>query len=217
MRTSFAARHWHHHAKFYLSLAAGLAALAASYALRLRMPVAVAADAFFAFYIAAFAESVRRLTPAALQDRARVEDEGAFLVSLIIIAVIAYTCGAIFTTLNGKPSVDPLWLAVTLAGAPLGWTMIQLNEALHYSNMLYSRHGRDKKSRDDLEFPGTAEPGIWDFLYFSFVIGMTAQTSDVAVRSAPMRRAVTLHAVVSFFFTTILIAMAVNAVVSRAG
>jgi len=214
--SSFAANHWHHHAKFYLSLAAGSAAFAAAYAFGLKMPMAVAGDTFFAVYVLVFIEALRRFTPEALKQRARVEDEGAFLVSLIIIAVIAQTCAAIFATLNDKKAVEPVWLVVTLAGAPLGWLVIQLNEALHYSNIHYARHGRGKKSGDDLEFPGTPEPGIWDFLYFSFVVGTTAQTSDVEIRSTEMRRAVTLHSIVSFFFNTILIAMAVNAVVSRA-
>jgi uncharacterized membrane protein len=213
---TFGANHWHHHAKFYLSLAAGAAALAAAYALKARMPMAIAGDTFFTVYILAFVEALRRFTPDALKQRAKVEDEGAFLVSLIIVTVIAQTCGAIFTTLNDKKSVEPLWLVVTLAGAPLGWLVIQLNEALHYSNIHYGRHGRGKKPGDDLEFPGTPEPGIWEFLYFSFVVGTTAQTSDVEIRSTEMRRAVTLHSIVSFFFNTILIAMAVNAVVSRA-
>jgi uncharacterized membrane protein len=45
---------------------------------------------------------------------------------------------------------------------------------------------------------------------------MTAQVSDVQVRTTAMRRAVTGHSVVSFFFNTVLIAMAVNAAVASA-
>ena len=67
-----------------------------------------------------------------------------------------------------------------------------------------------------LKFPGTGEPGSWDFLYFSFVVGMTAQVSDVQVLTTQMRRATLKHSIVSFFFNTVLIAMAVNAVVAAA-
>ena len=63
-----------------------------------------------------------------------------------------------------------------------------------------------------LDFPGTAEPGGYDFLYFAFVIGMTAQTSDIAITSTAMRKINLVHAVVSFFFNTVLVAAAVNAV-----
>ena len=67
-----------------------------------------------------------------------------------------------------------------------------------------------------LDFPGCAAPGPWDFLYFSFVVGMTAQVSDVQVKTSVMRRAVLGHGVISFFFNTVFIAMAENAAVAMA-
>lgn len=60
-------------------------------------------------------------------------------------------------------------------------------------------------------------PGGYDFLYFAFVVGMTAQTSDVAVTTTAMRRVTLLHSIVSFFFNTVLVAAAVNAAVQLAG
>ncbi|MDE1158489.1 MAG: DUF1345 domain-containing protein [Neorhizobium sp.] len=68
-----------------------------------------------------------------------------------------------------------------------------------------------------LDFPQTSAPGGYDFLYFSFVIGMTAQTSDVAITTTGMRKLNLVHAVVSFFFNAVLIAAAVNAAVSLGG
>ena len=61
-----------------------------------------------------------------------------------------------------------------------------------------------------LEFPDDSTPDYLDFLYFSFVVGTTAQTSDVAVSSRAMRRVVMLHGILSFFFNTAVIALAVN-------
>jgi uncharacterized membrane protein len=52
-----------------------------------------------------------------------------------------------------------------------------------------------------LEFPDTNEPTGWDFLYYSFVVGMTAQVSDVQVLTTP---------IVSFFYNTVILALAVN-------
>jgi len=66
-----------------------------------------------------------------------------------------------------------------------------------------------------LDFPGPKkDPGVWDFLYFATVVGMTAQTSDVQVTTTTMRKFVLLHGIVSFAFNTVLIAIAVNVVVS---
>ncbi|HEX4158693.1 MAG TPA: DUF1345 domain-containing protein [Rhizomicrobium sp.] len=206
---------WHQHGKFFGSVAIGGAAWAGAAAAHLRMPLAVAGDVFFLSFIVAFVLALGRLDTGYLKNRAKVEDEGAGIVSLIIVAVVAYTCVAIFATLNDKKQDDPVWLAILLAGAPLGWFVIQLNEAAHYSHLYYREQHRGSKARPPLDFHDKTEPGIWEFLYFSFVIGMTMQTSDTNVLTTPMRRATTWHAVVSFFFNTILIAMAVNAVVSR--
>jgi uncharacterized membrane protein len=208
-------RHWHHHAKFYISLAIGIVALVAALMLKLRLPQAVAADAFFLSFIVAFAITVPWLSPDKLKQRAQIEDEGALVVSLVILAAIVYCCEAIFVALHDKRSASGLWTAVSLAGAPLGWLVIQLNESLHYSRLYYRKQGRDRKKAPPLEFPSMPEPGMAEFLYLSFVIGMTAQTSDVNVHDTQVRNAMTLHSLVSFFFNTVLIALAVNAAVSR--
>ena len=215
--TGFFRSSLHHHGKFLISLAIGGSAWAGATLAHLRMPFAVGGDVFFLSYIAAFWLAIGHLDSGHLKNRAKVEDEGAGVVSLIILAAVAYTCTAIFETLNDRTPNDPIWLAILLAGAPLGWFVIHFNEAAHYSNLYYREHHRGSKSRKTLDFHDDAEPGIQDFLYFSFVIGMTSQTSDTDVLTTPMRRAVTWHSVVSFFFNAILIAMAVNAVVSRSG
>jgi uncharacterized membrane protein len=62
-----------------------------------------------------------------------------------------------------------------------------------------------------MEFPDkTCEPDYWDFMYFSFVIGMCAQVSDVTVSCRPIRRTVFGHSVVSFVFNAALLALTVN-------
>jgi uncharacterized membrane protein len=62
-----------------------------------------------------------------------------------------------------------------------------------------------------MAFPGgEAEPDYWDFVYFSFVIGMTAQVADVGVASKRIRRTVTAHSVVAFLFNTALLALTIN-------
>jgi uncharacterized membrane protein len=207
--------HWQHHAKFDIALACGAAALAMALYLKAPMPEAVAADVFFAVFLIAFAVTVPWGKPGELKALAQIEDEGAVLVSLILLAVIAYCCVTIFRALNDTQTAEPVWRAVSLAGAPLGWFVIQCNETLHYSNLHYRKPARGAKKDDRLDFPGTDEPGAWDFFYFSMVVGMTAQTSDVGVKGRDLRRTVTFHALVSFFFNTVLIALAVNAAVAK--
>jgi uncharacterized membrane protein len=93
---------------------------------------------------------------------------------------------------------------------------------MHYAYEFYGRPdaGEPSSRRDGaaggLEFPGVEQPDGTAFLYFSYVVGMTAQTSDTAVSSNAMRRIVGLHAVFSFFFNTVIVAGAVNIVVALA-
>jgi uncharacterized membrane protein len=83
---------------------------------------------------------------------------------------------------------------------------------LHYARLYYS--GIAEGVEKGLSLPGTAEPAAWDFLYYSFVVGLTAQVSDVQVLCTPMRRLTMLHGIISFVFNTVLIALAVNTIVA---
>jgi uncharacterized membrane protein len=54
------------------------------------------------------------------------------------------------------------------------------------------------------------EPDFIDFAYFSFVLGMTFQVSDVQVTSRRLRRLVLAHSLLSFVYNTILLALTIN-------
>jgi uncharacterized membrane protein len=210
-RSSFLRAYLFHHSRFYAAAALGVAVYFLAAGLQQTGRVAAAGDAFFLSYLIASAVLVVRLDEEHLKKRAAVEDEGAFIVLLIALAAIALCVVGIFTVLNQKQHPTTLPFLLSVASAPLGWLMLHMIGAFHYANLHYV----DSKTRA-LKFPGTGEPGAWDFLYFSFVVGMTAQVSDVQVLTTPMRRAVLIQSIVSFFFNTVLIAMAVNAVVATA-
>ena len=80
--------------------------------------------------------------------------------------------------------------------------------ALHYAHEYYrgNRPG-------GLQFPSgdtQDHADYWDFVYFSFVIGMTAQVSDVGITDKTIRRTATVHGIISFVFNTALLALMVN-------
>ena len=87
------------------------------------------------------------------------------------------------------------------------WFFIHMIFALHYAHEFYGERGGKKSG---LKFPDDEDPDYWDFVYFSFVIGMTAQVSDVAVTSKGIRQTVTAHAIVSFLFNVSLLALTIN-------
>lgn len=177
-----------------------------------------AGDSFFAVYLATAIWAIYRIDADGLRRKAAYEDEGIFLVILIALVVIGISSLSIVTVLRERHAPSALPLSLAIAGAPLGWTALHTIAAFHYANLYYGRKGDAKNAQSvrGLEFKGTKEPGIWEFLYYAFTVGMTAQTSDTEVVDSRMRRVTLGHSVVSFFYNTAIIAMAVNAVVATA-
>lgn len=88
------------------------------------------------------------------------------------------------------------------------WFLVHTIFALHYAHSYYqSSSASPHTPAAGLDFPKTEEPEYWDFLYFSCVIGMTSQVSDVAMTSPLMRRLSLLHGILSFFFNECAAAM----------
>ena len=209
--------HLRHHARFYAGVLIGGFAYLLMPMLPAPIRLIAAGDIFFFVFLVMMAIAMASFTATDLCDRAAAEDEGIFLVLIIVLAVIVLCGAAIVTVLHEKHGTSTLELALTIAGAPLGWLTLHTIAASHYANLYYQRDDNNpSESVRGLIFPHTAQPGISEFLYYSFVVGMTAQVSDVQVVDSQMRRATLGHSVVSFFFNTGIIAMAVNAVVAMA-
>jgi uncharacterized membrane protein len=132
---------------------------------------------------------------------------------------------SLFQLITSKDSAGALALTFALASVPLGWFTIHAMTALHYAHIYWmddpetvsESKSKKKIPVGGLDFPGTAQPQGWDFLYFATVIGMTAQTADTAITTTQMRHVVLKHSVVSFFFNTVIVAAAVNLAVSLGG
>ena len=206
------------HRWFYLALVSGLAAWIATRALSFNVRLAIAGDTFYFVYLVLIAALVTRTPIASFRDWLDDEDEGVFIVMLITIGAVAISLFSIFSLLNAGRKAGDLDLVLSLASAPLGWLVMHTVYAFRYAHAYYLARagGVDTPETGGLGFPGTHDPGVWEFLYYSFVIGMTAQVSDVQVLTVGMRRLTLLHGVLSFMFNTVLIALAVNTVVALA-
>ena len=110
--------------------------------------------------------------------------------------------------LVARPVPGRPYLALAVVTIFLSWTFIHVIFALHYAHEFYGE-GRDRHI-GGLEFPHDEQPEYWDFIYFSFVIGMTFQVSDVQVTSKLIRRMVVAHGIVSFVFNVAILALMVN-------
>jgi uncharacterized membrane protein len=208
------------HMGFYLAAAAAVAAGGVALRFAPMLAVTIAANAFFLTYLAATLAGLPRLTPSYLRRHAASDDIPVSIIFLITLGAVAVAVASLFLTINARSAPDPLLYALSLSAVPLGWLAIHMMAAVHYAHLYWQPDGEDEatgpRARRGLDFPGTKEPGGSDFVYFSYVIGMTAQTSDVAVTTSAMRRINILHAIVSFFFNTVLVAAAVNLAVSLA-
>ena len=121
------------------------------------------------------------------------------------LASIAAIVAELSSTLSGGAR-QPTQLVLAITTIVLSWAFIHTMFALHYAHEFY-----DDEGGGGLTFPGPdEEPDYWDFMYFSFVIGMTSQVSDVGITSKPIRRTVAAHGVVSFVFNVALLALTVN-------
>jgi uncharacterized membrane protein len=136
-----------------------------------------------------------------------LQDDGRFLILLVTALGAFASIGAILFELGASHrSVPQLTLAtVTIA---LSWAAVHTIFALHYAHDYYRR-----AKPGGLQFPSGDEhdhADYWDFVYFSFVIGMTAQVSDVGITDKIIRRTATVHGIISFVFNTALVALMVN-------
>ena len=156
-----------------------------------------------------------RATTADMRRRSQIEDESRYVVLALSAAAAVAILLAIASELHDIRNQPPAatGLRVTLAAVTilLAWFFMNTIFALHYAHFFYgdSDAAAGGEARG-LAFPGRAEPDYWDFLYFSFVIGMTFQVSDVQIENRHLRRIALAHGVLAFFFNVVVLALTIN-------
>ena len=222
-RSRAAARRWPLllrlvHARPRLFLAAAVLIVAAfllpvperSTRLLLSWDLAVAAFLGMAMHL------MRGATVSQIRARSEREDEGRFGVLILTVGAAVASLIAIIAELAGAQSGDATVhverLLLALVTILLSWAFIHVIFALHYAHDFYAEDGGRRGAA--LQFPGGEDPDYWDFTYFSFVIGMTSQVSDVEIASKSMRRTATAHSITSFLFNLALLSLMINVAAS---
>jgi len=169
----------------------------------------IAWDAGIALYLVLVYVLMARSSIEQIRTHAASQDEGRLGILVLTVFAAIAILGAIVAELVTKVTAKPTGMQLALATITivLSWTFVHTIFALHYAHDYYGEHGAKKSG---LAFPADDQPDYWDFVYFSFVIGMTCQVSDVQVESRLIRRTVAAHGVVSFLFNTALLALTVN-------
>jgi uncharacterized membrane protein len=149
---------------------------------------------------------------------AKIQDSSlAAIFSVVVIGALA-SLAAVVSLLatargfHGRAFVTHILLAI--GTVICSWTLLHTIFSLHYAHLYYRRNDGndhdDDESGDGLEFPNRKRPDFLDFTYFSFVIGMTFQVSDVQITSPAIRRLALVHGLLSFLFNTVILALAIN-------
>ena len=175
--------------------------------LRLVTRLLIGWDTFVALYIVLVYIMMGRSTLSTIRRMAALQDDGRFLIPLLTaLGAFASLAAIVFELGQGQHKPAELMFAVLTVA--LSWAAVHTGFALHYAHEYY-RGGKP----GGLQFPSGDKDDhadYWDFVYFSFVIGMTAQVSDVGITDKTIRRIATAHGIISFVFNTALLALMVN-------
>jgi len=129
---------------------------------------------------------------------------------LVLIASVFSLFASAFVLKNlhrAAPAPEPGLLPLCLLSVILAWCLTHTSYTLRYAHLYYRD---DDEGEGGLVFPGDRKPDDFDFAYFAYTVGMCFQVSDVAVASPQIRRAVLGHAVLSFVYNTVILALALN-------
>ena len=130
----------------------------------------------------------------------------AFLVSIVSFFAVMTEFPDLKDQSIQQRTLRVAFVATTLI---LSWLLTHVMFALRYAHEWYDSDD-EAGLRRGLEFPGDDLPEYMDFLYFSMVLGMTFQVSDVQITARRLRRLAMLHGLVSFLYNTVIIALTVN-------
>lgn len=165
-------------------------------------------------YITAVLWNMVERSPDDIRARAAEDDEArATILAVVLVAVVAAIAAVALELSEAKGArglEQGLRVALAFATVATSWFMVHLIFALHYAHGFYGRNAGPSIDAGGLHFPGDEEPDYWDFLHFSVIIGVAAQTADVAISSKPLRRLCTVHALFSFAFNTVVVALTIN-------
>jgi uncharacterized membrane protein len=174
----------------------------------------VAFDGTILFFMGALFLMIVRTSFRQMPLTAEIADAGHYPRLFLSVAVAIVILLAIGIELSGIKAGQIGLVVLAAMTVLVCWFFINFMLALHYAHEYYSgaspvtSHGTHEK----LKFPGDKNPDYWDFLYFSFVIGMTFQVSDVQIMDHKVRRVVLVHGLLAFLFNVAIIALTIGLV-----
>lgn len=142
------------------------------------------------------------------------QDDGLKVIFMIVLIAVCFSLFGTLLLLNSKDETTfnkTFHTLVSLSPVLLSWVLLHTTFAIRYAHLYHDHNKLNTGSNvGGIDFPASDQPDYIYFAYFSFVIGMTFQVSDVVVSSRVIRRFVLMHSVISFVFNTIIVALTIN-------
>jgi uncharacterized membrane protein len=143
--------------------------------------------------------------------RRHAKDIDAGRWSLLTVSVVLSTTAlaALGAEIEAAQDIAVTHLLLAAASIFVSWLFMNTMFAMHYAHTYYAE---SRAEPGGIKFPGSGSPDYLDFLYFALVLGMTFQTSDVAIVDRRIRRIALLHSAIAFFFNVVIISLAISTV-----
>lgn len=142
---------------------------------------------------------------------AEIEDENAGLVLFMVCIAAIASLATITVNLVGSKDLDSTarllhygFTGMTVIGS---WLLTGVIFSVHYARLFYTWEGDEPALRFA---EGLRNPNYWDFLYFSFTIGVAVQTADVGVATRGLRKVVLGQSLIGFLFNTAILGFSIN-------
>jgi uncharacterized membrane protein len=160
--------------------------------------------------------------PREMRKIARLKDSSRFM---ILTFIVAGSCVSLFSIIfllhssKGEAHGSVIHhIILAIGSVAVSWWMLHTVFTMSYAHLYYTHTPDPDDNKDEviggLQFPDEKNPDYLDFVYFSFVVGMTFQVSDVEISSRSIRRLVLLHGLISFAFNTAIVALSINVISS---
>ena len=150
-----------------------------------------------------------------IQELAALQDDGRGMILGLVLLSSAASLATVGVELSLAKTDHGLFkiarVAFALTTVVASWFVAQLIFAIHYAHEYYSLDaGSPPTLRRGLKFPEGGDPDYWDFLHFSVIIGVAAQTADISYVCRGLRRIGTVHSLLAFTFNTVVVALTIN-------
>jgi uncharacterized membrane protein len=156
--------------------------------------------------------------PREVKKIAKLQDSSRTILFIFIITASLVSLVAIIFLLKSTKGISGVeknaHILLALSAVAVSWWLVHTVFTARYAHMYYDTDTDDGRvlPGGGLEFPDTKDPDYLDFVYFSFVVGMTFQVSDVVITHRSIRRLCLVHAIISFAFNTLIVALSINVI-----